>query len=162
MNSVSLTGTLVRDPEVKARGDRKICELRLAETGGRKDAPLFVSVSTFGRQAETCGEFLSKGRHIAVVGQLRFREWEAEGGGKRSEISIAADRVDFLASPQKSRGKGGGGGGGGRGSGNGGGGGRREGSSRGSGSFEGGGFGGGESEFDEGAPAYGGGGESGF
>lgn len=161
MNSVSLTGTLVRDPEVKARGDRKICELRLAETGGRKDAPLFVSVSTFGRQAETCGEFLSKGRHIAVVGQLRFREWEAEGGGKRSEISIAADRVDFLASPQKSRGKGGGGGGG-RGSGNGGGGGRREGSSRGSGSFEGGGFGGGESEFDEGAPAYGGGGESGF
>jgi single-strand DNA-binding protein len=157
MNSVSLTGTLVRDPEVKARGDRKICELRLAETGGRKDAPLFVSVSTFGRQAETCGEFLSKGRHIAVTGQLRFREWEAEGGGKRSEISIAADRVDFLASPQKTRGKGGGG----RGSGNGGGG-RREGSSRGSGGFDGGGFGGGEGGFDEGAPAYGGGGESGF
>src|SRR6201986_3828931 len=105
MNSVSLTGTLVRDPEIKARGDRKICELRLAETGGRKDSPLFVSVSTFGRQAETCGEFLSKGRHIAVTGQLRFREWEGDDGGKRSELSIAADRVDFLASPQKSRGK---------------------------------------------------------
>lgn len=144
MNSVSLTGTLVRDPEMKDRGERKICELRVAETGGRKDAPLYVSVSTYGRQAETCGEYLSKGRHIAVSGQLRFREWQADDGSKRSEHSIAADRVDFLASPQKGRGKGGG-----RPSGNGGGR-RQEGGSRG---FDG--------EF-EGAQAYGGGGDSGF
>ena len=34
---------------------------------------------------------------MAVAGQLRFREWESDEGAKRSEHSIAADRVDFLA-----------------------------------------------------------------
>ena len=161
MNSVSLTGTLVRDPEVKDRGQRKICEMRVSETGGRKEAPLFVSVSAYGRQAETCGEFLSKGRHIAVTGQLRFREWQADDGSKRSEYSIAADRVDFLASPQKGRGKGGGGG---RGGGNGGGG-SATAAATAAAAGNGGGFGGdaaGGGGFEEGAAAYGGGDDTNF
>ena len=65
-----------------------------------KDSPLYINVAAFGRQAETCERYLSKGRQVAVAGQLRFREWETDGGGKRSEHSIAADRVDFLAGGQ--------------------------------------------------------------
>ena len=63
---------------------------------GRSE-PLFINVAAFGRQAETCQRYLSKGRQVAVSGRLRFREWEDEGGVKRSEHSIAADRVDFLS-----------------------------------------------------------------
>lgn len=96
MNSVTLIGTLTRDPELRNGGETKVCSMRLAESNGRKDSALFISVAAFGRQAETCQEYLFKGRQVAVTGQLRFREWEAEGGGKRSEHSIAADRVDFL------------------------------------------------------------------
>ncbi len=33
---------------------------------------------------------------MAISGRLRFREWEARGGGKRSEHSIAASRIEFL------------------------------------------------------------------
>jgi single-strand DNA-binding protein len=110
MNSVTLIGTLTKDPEIRnGNGDAKVCSMRLAESNGRKGTPLFINVSAFGRQAETCGKYLAKGRQVAVSGQLRFREWEPEGGGKRSEHTIAADRVDFL--PGGKRGGGGNGGG---------------------------------------------------
>lgn len=96
MNSVTLIGTLTKDPEMRSGGETKVCAMRLAESNGRKDSSLFINVSAFGRQAETCKQYLSKGRQVAVTGQLRFREWETDEGGKRSEHSIAADRVDFL------------------------------------------------------------------
>lgn len=98
MNSVTLIGALTKDPELRKRGETKICSMRVAEGNGRKDStPLFINVSTFGRQAEVCKEYLAKGRQVAVTGQLRFREWENDEGQKRSEHTIAADRIDFLS-----------------------------------------------------------------
>lgn len=87
MNSVTLIGALTRDPEMNEGGDTKICSLRVADGNGRKE-PLFINVSAFGRQAETCKEYLTKGRQVAVSGQLRFREWErikASGQNTRSQ-----------------------------------------------------------------------------
>ena len=96
MNTVSMTGTLVRDPELKGSGDKKVCRMRVGELNGG-DSKLFVNVAAFGRQATTCDKHLAKGRHVAVSGRLRMREWEDEDSGeKRTEYSIAADRVDFL------------------------------------------------------------------
>jgi|SRR6476620_3627843 len=110
MNTVMLIGNLTKDPEVRnGNGDAKVCSMRVAESNGRKGSSLFINVAAFGRQAETCSKYLSKGRQVAVTGQLRFREWESDGGGKRSEHSIAAERVDFLPGA-KSRGSGNGGG----------------------------------------------------
>jgi single-strand DNA-binding protein len=110
MNSVTLIGTLTKDPEIRnGNGDAKICSMRVAEMNGRKDSALYINVSAFGRQAETCKEYLSKGRNVAVTGQMRFREWEDDEGRKRSEHSIAADRVDFLPGAKR-RGSGNGGG----------------------------------------------------
>lgn len=96
MNSVTLIGTLTRDPELKEGGKTAVCAMRVAESNGRRDSPLYINVAAFGRQAEVCERYLSKGRQVAITGQLRFREWEGEEGEKRSEHSIAADRVDFL------------------------------------------------------------------
>ena len=95
MNTVMLIGTLTRDPELKERDKTKICDMRLVEAGGRREAPLYIDVSTFGRQAEVCSQYLSKGRQVAVSGQLRFREWESDGN-KRSMHTIAAEHIDFL------------------------------------------------------------------
>lgn len=104
MNTVMLVGTLTKDPEMREKGETKVCAMRLVENNGRKDSPLFINVSAFGRQAETCKKYLAKGRHVAVTGQLRFREWKTDEGEKRSEHGIAADRVDFLPGG-KGRGK---------------------------------------------------------
>jgi single-strand DNA-binding protein len=106
MNSVTLIGSLTKDPEMRERGQTKICAMRLAEGNGKKDSRLFINVSTFGRQAEVCKEYLAKGRQVAVTGQLRYREWENDEGQKRSEHTISADRVDFLSSGGKGRGNG--------------------------------------------------------
>jgi single-strand DNA-binding protein len=99
MNSVTLVGNLTKDPEMKGNGESKVCRLRVAESNGN-GSPLFIDVSVFGRQAENCKRYLSKGRSVAIAGRLRFREWEGEEG-KRSEHSITADRVDFLSGGSK-------------------------------------------------------------
>ena len=95
MNTVTMVGTLTRDPEIRKKGEARVCAMRLVESG-RKESPLFINVSAFGRQAETCQKYLAKGRQIVVAGQLRFREWEEDGGNRRSEHTLAADRVEFL------------------------------------------------------------------
>lgn len=99
MNSFSLVGALTKDPEQKGSGANRLCRLRLAEANGHPDHPLYINVSVFGPQAETCQAHLQKGRQVAVVGRLRFREWQRVDGQRRSEYWIVADRVDFLARP---------------------------------------------------------------
>jgi single-strand DNA-binding protein len=97
MNSVSLVGALTKDPEMKGSAESPVCRLRLIEANGHPDHPLYINVSVFGTEANACAEHLAKGRQVAVVGKLRFREWERVDRSRRSEYSIVADRVDFLA-----------------------------------------------------------------
>jgi single-strand DNA-binding protein len=96
MNTVTLIGTLTKDPEMRGSAEKPVCQLRLADNSGPGDDPLYVNVAAFGRQAESCNAYLTKGRHVAVAGRLRYREWTSKDGGRRSEHSISADRVDFL------------------------------------------------------------------
>jgi single-strand DNA-binding protein len=99
MNSLTLVGALTKDPELVGEDGRRICRMRLAEANAHPDHPLYINASVFGPQAEACGEHLKKGSRVAVVGRLRFREWQRVDLSKRSEHWIAADRVDFLSSP---------------------------------------------------------------
>lgn len=105
INSVVLTGNLTRDPEMRqARGDLSICSLRLAVNGRRRDAasgewvddPNFFDVTVFGRLADNCANYLSKGRPVAVSGRLDWREWETPEGQKRQAVQVIADSVQFL------------------------------------------------------------------
>jgi single-strand DNA-binding protein len=95
MNSVTLIGRLTKDPELTEREGTTVCDLRIAENG-RNDAPLYVDVAAFGRQAEVCSEHLAKGRLVGIAGSLRYSEWQAEDGSKHSRHSIVAQRVEFL------------------------------------------------------------------
>jgi single-strand DNA-binding protein len=105
MNSVTLVGRLTKDPELKGANGIKVCELRLAESGGRDQSTVYIDVAAFGRQAEACAQHLSKGRQIAVGGRLRLSEWEAKDGTKRSQHSIVADRVEFLGARRDANGR---------------------------------------------------------
>jgi single-strand DNA-binding protein len=64
-----------------------------------KDEVCFVDIVTFGRQAETVGEYLHKGRPALVEGRLRLRAWESEDGQRHSKHDVLAERVQFLARP---------------------------------------------------------------
>ena len=117
INRVVLVGNLTRDPELRhTPGGTPVCSLRIAvnsrrrdEGGNWTDKPNYFSISVFGNQAESCAQYLSKGRPVAVDGRLDWREWEAkDGGGKRESVEIVADNVQFLRGGD---GDGGGGGG---------------------------------------------------
>jgi single-strand DNA-binding protein len=113
INRVVLVGNLTKDPELRhTSGGTAVCKLRLAvntrrkdETGQWTDKPNYFDVTVWGNQAESCSQYLSKGRPVAIDGRLEWREWDAtDGSGKRQAVEVVADSVQFLGS----RGDGGG------------------------------------------------------
>jgi single-strand DNA-binding protein len=114
INRVVLVGNLTRDPELRhTPGGTPVCSLRIAVNSRRKDEsgqwvdkPNYFSISVFGNQAESCTQYLSKGRPVAIDGRLEWREWQAQDGAKRESVEVVADSVQFLGS----RGDGAGGG----------------------------------------------------
>ena len=103
INRVVLTGNLTRDPELSSTGGGlSICKLGIAvntrrrnNDGGWEDKPNFFRVTVFGRQAESCSQYLKKGRPVAIDGRLEWSQWERDGQ-KRESIDIIADTVQFL------------------------------------------------------------------
>ena len=106
INRVALVGNLTRDPELRhTPGGTPVCSLRLAvnsrrrdESGQWVDKPNYFSISVFGNQAESCTQYLSKGRPVAIDGRLEWREWQAQDGAKRESVEVVADSVQFLGS----------------------------------------------------------------
>src|ERR1035438_2607682 len=107
-NKVLLMGNLTRDPEVKyTPKGTALANLGLAvnrrwttETGEQKEEVTFVDVEVWGRQAETAGQYLSKGRPVFVEGRLKLDSWEdKESGQKRNKLKVVAERVQFLRAP---------------------------------------------------------------
>ncbi len=107
VNVAVITGNLTRDPELRSLpSGTSVCKLRVAVNSRRKDSasgewvdkPNYFDVTVWGAQGENCSTYLSKGRPVAVQGRLDWREWEAEGGGKRQAVEIIADSVQFLGS----------------------------------------------------------------
>ncbi len=67
----------------------------------------FVDVDAFGRQAETIGQYLKKGRPVMMEGRLKLDQWDdKQTGQKRSKLGVVLENFQFL----DSRGEGGGGG----------------------------------------------------
>jgi single-strand DNA-binding protein len=71
---------------------------RRDESGQWVDKPNYFSISVFGNQAESCSQYLSKGRPVAIDGRLDWREWQAQDGSKRESVEIVAESVQFLGS----------------------------------------------------------------
>src|SRR5947207_15586095 len=116
INRVVLVGNLTRDPELRhTPSGTPVCKLRLAVNTRQKDAqgnwgdkPNYFDVTVWGNQGESCAQFLSKGRPVAVQGRLDWREWEAQDGSKRQAVEIIAESVQFLGSRSDNPGGGGG------------------------------------------------------
>lgn len=102
INVVILVGNLTRDPELRyTPGGTAVTTLGLAVNNRRKvgdewkEEPCFVDVKVFGRMAETCSEYLSKGRQVAVEGRLSYSKWEKDGQ-TRSKLEVMANNIQFL------------------------------------------------------------------
>jgi single-strand DNA-binding protein len=68
--------------------------------GQKQERVEWHQIVAFGKLAETCNQYLKKGRQVYVEGRLRTREFEAKNnGGKRQRTEIIASRVQFLCPP---------------------------------------------------------------
>jgi single-strand DNA-binding protein len=105
INRVVLLGNLTHDPELRSLpSGTAVCQLRLAvndrvkdrATGEWTDYANYFDVTVFGPQGERCAQYLARGRQVAVDGRLRWRQWEAQDGSKRSKVEVVADTVQFV------------------------------------------------------------------
>jgi len=101
VNSVALIGRLTADPTCHAGESHVSATFRLAVPRPASDSADFVDVVTFDKLAATCGDWLTKGREVAVVGRLRLNEWTTPDGDRRSRLQVVADAVQFLGAPSK-------------------------------------------------------------
>ncbi|NPV38867.1 Single-stranded DNA-binding protein [Brevinematales bacterium NS] len=104
INRVVLVGRLARDPEIKYTPTNTAVARFTLAVGGKPrndggDSVSFIPIVVWGKTAETCKQYLSKGKMVAVDGRLDQRSWKAQDGSARSVIEVVADRVEFLGSP---------------------------------------------------------------
>ena len=108
MNSVVLIGNLTKDPELRYNGQNPICRFTLAVNDRKKDQngawvdnPSFIPIVVFGRQAENCDKFLSKGRKAAVSGKIQTGSYQKQDGTKVYTTDVIAHNVEFLNGNQE-------------------------------------------------------------
>lgn len=98
VNQVVLVGRLGRDPEIKTtQSGTEVCKLSVATSRKYKgeEQTQWHRVTVFGKAAEACGRFLSKGRQVAVTGRIEYSESERDGV-KRYFTDIIAQDVQFI------------------------------------------------------------------
>ncbi|MFP3870350.1 MAG: single-stranded DNA-binding protein [Syntrophobacteria bacterium] len=110
LNRVFLIGNLGTDPELSylPSGTAK-ANLRLAthevwtnKEGEKGERTEWHRVVVWGRLAEVCGQYLSKGRQVFIEGRLQTRSWEDRDGNKRWTTEIIASGMQMLGSPRDS------------------------------------------------------------
>lgn len=109
-NRIIMMGNLTRDPDRKQLSSgQSVCRLGLAsnrqfknrQTGAMSQEVCFVDVEVWGAQADSCQQYLQKGKPVLVEGRLKLDSWE-DNGVRRSRHYIVADRVTFLGSSMAS------------------------------------------------------------
>ncbi len=103
-NKVILAGNLTRDPEIRYTPQgTSVCNFGIAvnrtyKLGEElKKEVTFINIVVFGKQADTCGQYLNKGSAVLLEGRLQERRWETEDGQKRSKFEVVAQSVRFLS-----------------------------------------------------------------
>jgi single-strand DNA-binding protein len=113
INKVMLYGNLTRDPELRAMpSGGNVTSFSVATNrvykkadGSRAEQTDYHNVVVFGRQADTCAQYLKKGSSAYIEGRLQTRSWDKEGV-KQYRTEVIADRVQFGPRPGGSTGGG--------------------------------------------------------
>lgn len=107
-NKVILIGNLTKDPELRYTPQgTSVTTLRIASSSkyksgdSMKEETLFIDCVVWGKQAESCAQYLQKGSSALVEGRLQERRWETDGQQK-SKFEVVAQTVRFLSSKRNS------------------------------------------------------------
>lgn len=102
-NKTILMGHITKDPEIRyTPSGTAVANFGLAvnhrykQNDEIKEDVLFIDIVVFGKQAENCGQYLSKGQGVIIDGRLQQRRWETDDGQKRSKHEVVAQNVTFM------------------------------------------------------------------
>lgn len=113
MNNVTLIGRLTKDPELKyLPGDKNTAVVRFglavdkqlskdkkAEMESRNQPTAdFINIKVWGRLAELCANWTSKGAKVGIQGSIQTGSYEAKDGTRRYTFEVIANNVEFLDS----------------------------------------------------------------
>lgn len=104
MNKVILIGRLTKDPDLKfAQGTGKaVTRFTLAiNRPMKKDEVDFINCIAFGKTGETIAQYLTKGKQVAVSGQIRTGSYDAKDGTKRYTTDVIIETFEFLNGDKK-------------------------------------------------------------
>ena len=101
MNIAVLTGRITADPEIRTTTTGKsTCTFQIAVN--KKDKTNFLTIVTWEKTAEFVAKYFSKGKMIAVIGEIQTRAYTDKNGQKRTAFEIVANNVEFAESATRS------------------------------------------------------------
>ena len=105
INKIFIMGNLARDPDFRnTPNGAPVCKITVASSRKNRDREetCFVDVTVWGKPAENCRQYLSKGSSVFVEGYLKQETWDdRNGGGKRSKLVVVAENVQFMSSGKR-------------------------------------------------------------
>lgn len=104
VNKVIILGRLGQDPELKyTPGGMAVCNFTVAtseswadKAGQKQERTEWHRIVVWGKLAELCNQYLTKGRQAFIEGSLQTRSWDDKNGGKRYTTEIVAKTVQFI------------------------------------------------------------------
>lgn len=109
MNQVVLVGRLTRDPELKyiLGTGTAVASFTIAvdrnyiNKDGKRDTD-FIPIEVIGKSAEYCANYITKGKLVALEGNIRVDNYQTQSGEKRTFTKVSTKSVQSLESKSKS------------------------------------------------------------
>ena len=103
LNKVIIVGNLTRDPEIRTLpSGQTVVSFGVAtnriwtdQNGNKQESTEFHNVVTFGKLAEICSRYLTKGRLVLIEGRIQTRSWISQDGTKKSRTEIIAENMQM-------------------------------------------------------------------
>lgn len=104
LNRAQLIGNVTRDPDVRTTpSGQSVCSFGIAtnsqwtdQQGAKQTRAEFHNIVAWGKLADICRQYLTKGKKVFLEGRLQTREWEAQDGTKKMRTEIIADNMIML------------------------------------------------------------------
>lgn len=104
LNKAMVIGRLTRDPETRTTpSGQNVCNFAVAtnrtwtdQGGSKQERVEYHNVVSWGKLAEICSQYLTKGKKVYIEGRLQTQDWEGKDGVKRYKTEIVAENMIML------------------------------------------------------------------
>jgi len=108
MHKITIIGHLGRDPEMKyTPTGQPVTSFSVASSrkyktssGEQREETEWFNVSAWGKLAETCNQYLTKGKQVYLEGRLKSRTYQAQNGETRFSLDVSCNEIQFLGGGQ--------------------------------------------------------------